>query len=154
MLFLIVLPHSLLPISYQIIPVVHSKSILIWLLIPIFTITTIWFKPLMTSQVDYHSILLIILSVSSCISQDSHAHIRTVLTILSIMQFSKGRLTHSFLNWFLSVYWIGYYNSIGYQLWLGNCVLICHLFLKTFSAGFTFLKKRQGHLLMNGSERG
>lgn len=42
-LFLIVLPNSQFPISHQITLVVHSKSILIWLLMSIFT------KPLMTS---------------------------------------------------------------------------------------------------------
>lgn len=42
----------------------------------IFTVTIIWLKPLITSQLDYHSSLLFIPSVSSCIRQDSYVHVK------------------------------------------------------------------------------
>lgn len=57
----------------------------------IFTITVIWLKLLITSQLDYHSSLLIIPSVSSCIRQYSYAHIKNHFSYFKQKGFIKGK---------------------------------------------------------------
>lgn len=57
----------------------------------IFTITIIWLKLLIISQLDYHSSLLIIPSVSSCIRQYSYVHIKNHFSYFRQKGFIKGK---------------------------------------------------------------